>query len=84
VEYALDWKKFDKTEISPTLFYEYYETSGQLPEQAHRVGAALGIRRYLTNSITLGLDYRFIYKDSNFDGFDYYQNLGFVSLYYKF
>lgn len=84
VEYALDWKKFSKTEISPTLFYEYYETSGQISEQAHRVGAALGIRRYLTTSITVGLDYRFIWKDSNLDGFDYYQNLGFLSLYYKF
>ena len=84
IEYALDWKKFSKTEISPTLFYEYYETSGQLSEQAHRVGAALGIRHYLTNSITVGLDYRFIWKDSNLDGFDYYQNLGFLSLYYKF
>ncbi|HEV7402776.1 MAG TPA: hypothetical protein VGO11_07625 [Chthoniobacteraceae bacterium] len=84
VEYAFDWKKFRKTEISPTLFYEYYETSGELSEKAHRVGAALGIRHYLTNSITLGLDYRFIYKDSNFDGFDYYQNLGFLSVYYKF
>jgi hypothetical protein len=86
VEYAFDWKLFanQKTEISPTVFYEYYETSGQLAEEAHRVGAALGIRQYLTNSITLGLDYRFIYKDSNFPGFDYYQNLGFLSLYYKF
>jgi hypothetical protein len=84
VEYSLDWKKFTKTEISPTLFYEYYETSGQFSEEAHRVGAALGIRHYLTNSITLGLDYRFLYKDSNFPGFDYYQNLGFLSVYYKF
>jgi hypothetical protein len=86
VEYAFDWKLFanKKTELSPTLFYEYYETSGQLSEEAHRFGAALGIRQYLTNSITLGLDYRFIWKDSNFDGFDYYQNLGFVSVYYKF
>jgi hypothetical protein len=86
VEYAFDWKLFanKKTEISPTVFYEYYETSGGVAEEAHRVGAALGIRQYLTNSITLGLDYRFIYKDSNFDGFDYYQNLGFVSVYYKF
>jgi hypothetical protein len=84
VEYSLDWKPMEKTEISPTLFYEYYETSGNFGEEAHRVGAAVGLRHYLTNSITLGLDYRFLYKNSNFEGFDYYQNLGFVSIYYKF
>ncbi len=84
VEYSLDWKALSKTEISPTIFYEYLETSGTDGEKASRVGAAVGIRHYLTNSITLGLDYRFLYKDSNIDGFDYYQNLGFVSVYYKF
>jgi len=83
-EYSIDWRPFKNTEVSPTVFYEYYESSGAFGENASRLGAALGIRQYLTKSITLGLDYRFIRKDSNLEGFDYYQNLGFVSLYYKF
>jgi uncharacterized protein (PEP-CTERM system associated) len=53
-------------------------------EEAHRFGAAFGIRYHFSNSITLGLDYRYIYKDSNLDNQDYYQNLAFLSLYYKF
>ena len=71
-------------EFSPTLFFEHYETSGFGGEDANRFGAALGIRYNLTNSITLGLDYRFIWKDSNLEDADYYQNLAFLSLYYKF
>jgi hypothetical protein len=84
VEYSAEWTGLRKTAISPTVFYEYYETSGALGEEAKRVGAAVGIRHYLTNSVTLGLDYRFLHKDSNFEGADYTQNLGFLSIYYKF
>jgi opacity protein-like surface antigen len=85
VEYNADWKNFiANTEFGPSLFYEHYETSGDFGENADRFGAALGIRYHLTNSITLGLDYRFIWKDSNIDGQDYYQNLAFLSIYYKF
>ena len=85
IEYSADWKNlFANTEISPTLFFEHYETSGFGGEDANRFGAALGIRYNLTNSITLGLDYRFIWKDSNLDDADYYQNLVFLSIYYKF
>ena len=47
-------------------------------------GAALGLRYHLTNTITLGLDYRFIRKDSNLPDADYYQNLAFLSILYKF
>ncbi len=85
IEYTADWKNFfANTEFSPTLFFEHYETSGFGGEDANRFGAALGIRYNLTNSITLGLDYRFIWKDSNLENADYYQNLAFLSLYYKF
>ena len=85
IEYTADWKNFfANTEFSPTLFFEHYETSGLGGEEANRFGAALGIRYNLTNSITLGLDYRFIWKDSNLEDADYYQNLAFLSLYYKF
>ena len=71
-------------EFSPSLFYEHYETSGRFAEEGDRIGAALALRYHLTNSITLGLDYRFIWKDSNLPDADYYQNLAFLSLYYKF
>ncbi len=84
IEYAAEYTGIRKTSISPNLFYEYYETSGQRDEKASRIGAAIGARYYLTNSITLGLDYRFIMKNSDLDGADYHQNLGFVSVYYKF
>lgn len=84
VEYNADWKAFQHVEIGPTLFYEHYTTSGALDEEADRFGAALGIRYHFSNSITLGLDYRYIWKDSNLPGSDYYQNLAFLSLYYKF
>ena len=85
IEYGADWKNFfANTEFSPTFFYEHYETSGFGGEEADRFGAAIGIRYNLTNSITLGLDYRFIWKDSNLEDADYYQNLAFLSLYYKF
>jgi len=84
VEYNADWKVIQHAELGPTLFYEHYTTSGSLGEKADRVGAALGIRYHFNNSLTLGLDYRYIWKNSNLDGGDYYQNLIFASLYYKF
>ncbi len=85
IEYAADWRVMQaKVQMGPTLFYEYYETSGDLGEEAHRFGAAFGVRYHFSNSISVGLDYRYIYKDSNLQGNDYYQNLAFLSLYYKF
>jgi hypothetical protein len=83
-EYGATYKGIRATEISPVVFYEYYETSGEFSENASRIGVALGIRHHLSNSITLGLDYRFLFKDSNFEGADYYQNLVFLSLFYRF
>ncbi len=85
VEYDAEWKLSEKTEVGPTLFYEYYKTSGNTgAEKAHRYGATFGVRHHFTNSLTLGLDYRFILKESNLEDADYYQNLAFLSLYYKF
>jgi hypothetical protein len=84
VEYNAQWKCAPKTELGPSVFYEYYSTSGQQGEDAWRIGAALGIRYHFTNSVTLGLDYRYILKQSNLVDADYYQNLVFLSLYYKF
>ena len=84
VEYGATFKGIRDTELTGLLFYEYYETSGGFSEEAHRIGAAIGIRYHFTNSIVLGLDYRFLLKDSNIEGADYYQNLVFLSLYYRF
>ena len=84
VEYNADWKAIQHTEIGPSVFYEHYTTSGALDEKADRVGAALALRYHMNNSITLGLDYRYVWKNSNIDGNDYYQNLIFASIYYKF
>ena len=84
VEYSLDWAVHEKTTIRPTFFYEFYKTSGPIPEEAHRFGAALGIYHVFSENFTAGLDYRYLVKDSNQNGADYYQNLGMVSLYYKF
>ena len=84
VEYSLEWAMTEKTSLRPTFFYEYYQTSGPVPEQANRFGAALGIYHIVTDNFTVGLDYRYLVKDSNQNGADYYQNLGMVSLYYKF
>lgn len=84
VEYNADWKVMEHTELGPTLFYEHYTSSGPSGEKADRIGAALGIRYHFSNSLTLGLDYRYVWKDSNLPGSDYYQNLAFLSLYYKF
>ena len=84
VEYDANWKAFQHTEIGPVIFYEYYTTSGDLGEKAHRVGAGLGVRYHFSNSLTLGLDYRYIAKDSDLANSDYRQNLAFLSLYYKF
>jgi len=84
IEYTADWKVAENTSISPTLFYEYYETSGSLNEHAHRFGAAIGIHHILSEHLTVGLDYRFLLKDSDVPDTDYYQNLALVSLYYKF
>ncbi len=83
-EYDANWKTFQHTEIGPVIFYENYTASGDLGEKAHRVGAGLGARYHFSNSVTLGLDYRFIVKDSNRESSDYRQNLVFLSLYYKF
>lgn len=84
VEYNADWKITEHAEVGPSVFYEYYTSSGSLAEEAQRFGAALGIRYHFNNSLTLGLDYRYIWKDSNLQGADYYQNVAFLSLYYKF
>ena len=84
VEYSIDWSIHEKTSIRPVFFYEYYKTSGPAAEKAHRVGAALGIYHVFSENFTAGLDYRYLVKDSNQNGADYYQNLGMLSLYYKF
>lgn len=84
IEYDAEWQINEKWDLGPALFYEYYESSGSEGEQAHRYGASVGIRTHLSDSITVGLDYRFILKDSNLDDFDYYQNIGMLSIYYKF
>jgi len=84
VEYNADWKVVERLEIGPTLFYEHYNTSGSESEEADRIGAAIGLRYHFSSSVTLGLDYRYIWKDSNLEGANYYQNLAFLSLYYKF
>ena len=83
-EYSADWLFLEKTSVTPTAFYEYYETSGISSEEASRLGFALGIHHTYSNSLTLGLDYRFLMKDSNVQGSDYKQNLVMLSLYYKF
>jgi uncharacterized protein (PEP-CTERM system associated) len=44
----------------------------------------LGARYHFSNSVTLGLDYRFIARDSNLENADFRQNLVFLSLHYKF
>jgi hypothetical protein len=84
VTYEADWKATEKIEVSPSVFYEHYSSPGVDSETADRIGAAIGLRYHFTNSLTLGLDYRYIWKNSNLDGADYYQNLVFLSLYYKF
>jgi len=84
VEYTLDWAFRENTTIRPTVFYEYYKTSGPQSEEAHRFGAAVGLYHVFSDNFTAGLDYRFLVRDSNLPGADYYQNLGMVSLYYKF
>ena len=84
IEYAANFKGLRNTEIGPLIFYEHYATSGDFGEKADRWGAAIGIRHHLTNSITLGLDYRFLYKNSNLPNADYYQNIIFLSAYYRF
>lgn len=84
VEYSLEWAFREKTTLRPSLFYEYYKTSGPDAEKAHRFGAALGIYHIITDNFTVGLDYRYLVKDSDVLGADYYQNLVMLSLYYKF
>ena len=83
-EYSADWLIRENTSITPTAFYEMYETSGNQPEDATRLGFALGIHHMLSNSLTIGLDYRFLTKDSNLPNSDFKQNLGMFSVYYKF
>lgn len=87
VEYAVDWKLTENLSLDPSLFYEHYTTSapeGEIGEVADRFGASIGLRYILTPSITLGLDYRYIYKDSNLPDLDYRQNLVLLSVYYNF
>lgn len=83
-EYSANWTLNESFTLFPSLFYEYFETSGDFGEEAHRFGAALGLRYIFTPSITLGLDYRFVTKRSDFPGADYNQNLVLLSLYYNF
>ena len=84
VEYDAEFTGINHVSIGPSVFYEYYDSSGGFSEKAHRIGATIGIRYSMTNSLTLGLDYRYLWKDSNLDGGDYTQNLVFLSAFYKF
>lgn len=84
LEYGATYKGIKDTEISPLIFAEYYETSGEPSEEAWRYGAAIGIRHHFSNALTGGLDYRFLLKDSNIQDADYRQNVVFLSFYYRF
>jgi hypothetical protein len=84
IEYNATYKGLRSTEIGPAIFYEFYKTSGGLDEEASRAGLLFSIRHHVTNALTLGLDYRFLWKDSNIENLSYYQNLIFVSVHYKF
>lgn len=84
VEYTADWKLAENTSLTSSLFYEHYETSGDIGDKAHRVGAAIGLNRILSDHFSVGLDYRFLLKNSQLPDSDYYQNLAMLSLYYKF
>ncbi len=84
VEYGAEWKVNPSLSLDPTAFYEHYTTSGQGAETADRYGFALGARYVLTPSITLGLDYRFLLKDSNLPQLGYQQNLVLLSAFYSF
>lgn len=88
VEYAANWQLTSDLTFAPTAFYEYYQTSdgdGAFSgEDASRVGCALGLRYVFTPSVTLGLDYRFLLKDSNLADASYQQHLVLLSLFYNF
>ena len=84
VEYNANWKCLPHVELGPTVFYEHYDTSGEASQRGYRIGAALGIRYHVTNSLTVGLDYRYLLNNTNVPDSDYYQNLVFLSAYYKF
>jgi predicted porin len=85
VEYGALWKMTPALNFDPSLFYEYYTTSGDgEAEKASRFGAALGLRYALSPTFTLGADYRFLLKSSNLPNSDYTQNLVLLSLYYNF
>lgn len=87
-EYSASWNIASDVILSPSAFYEYYETSDGggafRGEEAQRFGAAIGLRYVLTPSVTFGLDYRFLIKDSNLDSASYKQNLVLLSVYYNF
>ena len=84
VEYSADWGFAENTSLSPNLFYEYYETSGNQSETGSRFGVGIGLHHIFSQHLTMGLDYRFLMKDSDQPDADYKQNLGMLSLYYKF
>ncbi len=83
-EYGADWKLTPSISLSPTAFFEYYKTSGLGAEEAERYGFAVAARYVLTPSVTLGMDYRYLLKQSNLGGFDYEQDLVMVSMFYSF
>jgi len=88
VEYAADWKIMENLTLDPSIFYEHYKTSAPVGTQSDtgdRYGASVGLRYILTPSITLGLDYRYLYNSSNLGSLlDYRQNLVLLSAYYNF
>jgi len=84
LEYGADWKITPSLSLSPTAFFEYYKTSGLGSEQAERYGFALAARYVLTPSVTFGVDYRYLLKQSNLEGLDYQQDLVMLSMFYSF
>ena len=83
-EYGANWRIIRELTLTPSLFYEHYQTDGPQSEIGNRYGAAIGARWVVTSTVTLGADYRFLLNNSNLPGFGYQQDLVMLSAFYSF
>jgi opacity protein-like surface antigen len=83
--YAYSWQVLSPLTFDVEGFYEYGTESGTIfSENFHRYGAGAGLSYRLTKSIVTGLKYKYIEKDSDQFGNDYFQNSVTLDFQYRF
>lgn len=85
LQYGIYYGQTDsKLRAQGTFTWENFKVSGLGGENANRYLLYLGVRYQLTRSLSTGLGYSYVLKDSDRAGLDYYQNRIILDATYQF